>query len=193
MDGPKHIATLQISHSKIEYWQCLQLTMIYIEYKSFCRAVLWGIVSPWHIIYLFISLFTKWNPTQKTKCNNTKEWFHDVIFLTVSLFLFHWGTLWWKCKILHSNWLQEGIQTEKKKDKTSLGLQLLTYMYKCLTMLLSSASQSPDKAGHWTFVSHNQGLFLRYRYQNKSQTQGFEQLNVSQIIYRYTSNDLEKL
>ena len=66
-------------------------------------------------------------------------------------------------------------------------------MYKCLTMLQSSVSQSPDKAGHWTFVSHNRGLFLRYQYQNKSQTQGFEQLNVSQIIYRYTSNDLEKL
>ena len=56
-----------------------------------------------------------------------------------------------------------------------------------------STSQSPDKAGHWTFVSHNRGLFLRYQYQNKSQTQGFEQLNVPQIIYRYTSNDLEKL
>ena len=62
-------------------------------------------------------------------------------------------------------------------------------MYRCLTMLLSSVSQSPDKAGHWMFVSHNWGLFYRYQYQNKSQTQRFEQLNVSW----YTSNDLEKL
>ena len=63
--------------------------------------------------------------------------------------------------------------SKQKKDKTSLGLQLVTYMYKYLTMLQSSLSKSPDKAGHWMFVSHNWGLFYIYQYQIKVKQKKF--------------------
>ena len=123
-------------------------------------------------------------PVYEAKSSNTKKWFYNVIFLALSFSFFI--RVQFDGNVKYFIWL---TSPSRKKDKTSLGLQLLTYMYRCLTMLLSSVSQSPDKAGHWMFVSHNWGLFYRYQYQNKSQTQRFEQLNVSW----YTSNDLEKL
>ena len=70
-----------------------------------------------------------------------------MLFFSLSFCSFFTG-VHFDGNVKYCNLIDSKKVSKQKKDKTSLGLQLLTYMYKCLTMLQSSLSQYPDKAGH---------------------------------------------